>query len=103
MSPTQEPPRRRTCAQMVVHEWLAETQPEYRERRLQAEEQTRESVNSGAASRVVAKLITLPVVVHVVYQTAEQNISDAQIKSQIVALNRDYRAKNTDARKVPPV
>jgi hypothetical protein len=88
---------------MVVHELLVETQPEYRERRLQAEAETRESVNSGAASRVVAKLITLPVVVHVVYQTAEQNISDAQVKSQIDVLNRDYRAKNTDVRKVPPV
>ena len=40
---------------------------------------------------------------HIVHQTAEQNISDAQVKSQIVALNKDYRAKNTDARKVPPV
>jgi hypothetical protein len=103
MSPTQEPPRRRTCAQMVVHEWLAETQPEYRERRLQAEEQTRESINSGEAARVTAKLVTLPVVVHIVQQTAEQNISEAQVKSQIDALNRDYRAKNADSRKVPPV
>jgi pregnancy-associated plasma protein-A len=102
MSPGQEP-RRRTCAQMVVHEWLAETQPEYRQRRLQAEEQTRESINSGEATRVTAKLVTLPVVVHVVQQTAEQNISDAQVKSQIDALNRDYRAKNADSRKVPPV
>jgi hypothetical protein len=88
---------------MVVHEWLAETQPEYRERRLQAEDQTRESINSGQATRVTAKLITLPVVVHIVHQTPEQNISDAQVKSQIDALNRDYRAKNADARKVPPV
>jgi hypothetical protein len=102
MSPAQEP-RRRTCAQMVVHEWLAETQPEYRERRLQAEEQTRESTNSGEATRVTAKLVTLPVVVHIVQQTAEQNISEAQVKSQIDALNRDYRAKNADSRKVPPV
>ena len=83
MSPTQEPPRVRNCAQMVVHEWLAETQPEYRERRLLAEDQTRASINSGQAARVTAKLITIPVVVHVVHKTAEQNISEAQIKSQI--------------------
>ena len=88
---------------MVVHEWLAETQPEYRERRLQAEAQTRESINSGEAARAAAKLVTLPVVVHIVQQTAAQNISDAQIKSQIEVLNRDYRAKNTDGRKVPAV
>jgi hypothetical protein len=41
--------------------------------------------------------------VHVVHQTPEQDISDAQVKSQIDVLNRDYRAKNTDIRKVPPV
>jgi pregnancy-associated plasma protein-A len=102
MSPAQVPSKR-TCAQMVVHELLVETQPEYRERRKKAEEQTRESIDSGQALRVTAKLITLPVVVHVVHQTPEQDVSDAQIKSQIDVLNRDYRAKNTDIRKVPPV
>jgi hypothetical protein len=102
MSPAQAPSQR-TCAQMVVHELLVETQPEYRERRKKAEEQTRQSIDSGQALRVAAKLVTLPVVVHVVHQTPEQDISDAQIKSQIDVLNRDYRAKNTDIRKVPPV
>jgi hypothetical protein len=102
MSPAQAPSRR-TCAQMVVHELLVETQPEYRERRIKAEAQTRESIDSGQALRVTAKLVTLSVVVHVVHQTPEQDISDAQVKSQIDVLNRDYRAKNTDIRKVPPV
>ena len=49
-------PRRRTCAHMVVHELLAETQPEYRDRRLKVEEQTRNSINSGQAMRVTACL-----------------------------------------------
>ena len=48
-----------------------------------------------------AKLITIKTIVHVVYKTDEQNISDAQIKSQITALNKDYRAKNADRSKVP--
>lgn len=37
---------------------------------------------------------TIPVVVHVVYRTGDQNISDAQILSQIEVLNEDYRALN---------
>lgn len=94
-------PKRRTCAQMVVHELLVETQPEYRERRLEVERQTREIIESGQAMRVAAKLVTIPVVVHVVYRTEEENISDAQVHSQIKALNRDYAAKNTDKKKVP--
>jgi hypothetical protein len=87
---------------MVVHELLVETQPEYRARRLQVEQQTRLSIESGQAMRFAAKLVTIPVVVHVVHRTAEENIPDAQVQSQITALNRDYRAKNADKRKVPP-
>lgn len=102
MSPAQEP-RGRTCAHMVVHELLAETEPEYRERRLRAEEQTRQSIESGEAMRVTARLLTIPVVVHVVHRTQEENISAAQIRSQITVLNRDFRAKNPDRRKVPDV
>src|SRR5262245_18453295 len=48
-----------------------------------------------------AKLITHKTIVHVVYKTDDQNISDAQIKSQITALNKDYRATNPDRSKVP--
>jgi hypothetical protein len=100
MSPAKTP-RRRTCAQMVVHELLVETKPEYRAHRLEVEQQTRRSIESGQATRVAAKLITIPVVVHVVHRTAEENISDAQVNSQIKALNRDYRAKNADKSQVP--
>jgi Pregnancy-associated plasma protein-A len=102
MSPAKTP-KRRSCAQMVVHELLAETKPEYRSRRLEVEEQTRRSIASGQAMRVADKLITIPVVVHVVHRTDEENISDAQINSQIKALNRDFRAKNADKSKVPSV
>jgi hypothetical protein len=45
--------------------------------------------------------VRIPVVFHIVYHTPEENISDAQIKSQIDALNRDYRARNADLANVP--
>ncbi len=41
-----------------------------------------------------ALLLTIPVVVHVLYKDSLQNISEAQIASQIDVLNRDYRALN---------
>jgi hypothetical protein len=47
------------------------------------------------------KLVRIKTVVNVVYKTAEQNISDAQINSQIAALNKDYRAKNSDRNQTP--
>ncbi|WP_435522571.1 hypothetical protein [Chryseobacterium indoltheticum] len=46
--------------------------------------------------------MTIPVVVHVLYKTAQQNISDAQILSQITALNQDFRKQNTDFSTVVP-
>ena len=42
-------------------------------------------------------LITIPVVVHVVWKTQQQNISEAQIQSQIDILNQDFRRLNLDA------
>lgn len=46
-------------------------------------------------------VINIPVVVHVLYNTANQNISDAQINSQISILNRDFNATNGDVSQVP--
>jgi len=40
--------------------------------------------------------ITIPVAVHVLYYTADQNISDAQVQSQIDVLNEDFTATNSD-------
>jgi len=39
--------------------------------------------------------------VNVVYKTTEQNISDAQIKSQFKAMNKDFRATNPDRNQTP--
>ena len=47
------------------------------------------------------RIIRIPVVVHVIYNSADQNISDAQIRSQIEALNKDYRRQNADASNTP--
>ena len=46
-------------------------------------------------------IITIPVVVHVVYSTSTENISTAQVQSQIDVLNEDFRRLNTDAINTP--
>jgi len=53
--------------------------------------------------RVESGPIVIPVVVHVLYNSTSTNISDEQILSQIDALNRDFRAQNTDLNEVPDV
>jgi hypothetical protein len=47
------------------------------------------------------EVIVIPVVIHVLYNDASQNISDAQILSQIISLNQDYRRLNADAINTP--
>ncbi len=54
--------------------------------------------NKQISTRAVVKI---PVVVHIVWKNAEENISDAQIQSQIDVLNEDFRKKNIDAKDVP--
>ena len=45
--------------------------------------------------------VTIPVVVHVVYSNAQNNISDNRIFSQIQVLNEDFRRTNSDAINTP--
>jgi hypothetical protein len=94
-------PRRRQCGTQQVNERLCEMDYGLRERQNRIEQQIRRSIESGEARRVVRKLITIPVVVHVVYNTEKENISDAQVKSQIASLNHDYRLQNGDRRSIP--
>ena len=46
-------------------------------------------------------VISIPVYVHVIYSNSQQNISDAQINSQINVLNNDFRRTNNDANQTP--
>jgi hypothetical protein len=55
----------------------------------------------GTQAEVLPSVITIPVVVHVLYNQAGQNISEEKIKEQIQALNRDFSGENTDMSKVP--
>lgn len=47
--------------------------------------------------------IKLPVVVHIIYKTNTENISNEQVYSQIDALNRDFNKQNNEASTTPSV
>lgn len=51
--------------------------------------------------RLVNGKVEIPVVVNVLYKTAAENISLAQIQSQIDVLNEDFNATNADFGSVP--
>ena len=73
--------------------------------RMQAiEQQTAQYVaNPANYSQGSRAIITIPVVVHVVYNTATQNISTAQVQTQIDVLNKDFHKLNTDWTNTPAV
>ena len=59
-------------------------------------------VINGSASTIAAPdVIIIPVVVHIVYNNSDQNISNDQVRSQIKVLNQDFRKKNSDAAYIP--
>src|SRR5262245_45474175 len=89
---------RRRCGAMEAHMRLLEEDPGMRERRAEIHAEASRMIQSPTMMRRAAKKgpTTIPVVVHVVYKTAAENISVAQIASQIAALNRDYSAANPD-------
>ena len=65
------------------------------------EEFTKNWIDKDDAAKSGQTVVKIPVVVHVVWRTADQNISDEQIKSQIDILNKDFRKLNSDANKTP--
>ena len=85
---------------MAAHMMLLETYPAFRANQMRLEAATDKLRSSGVALEAAA-LVTIKTIVHVVYKLPAQNVSDAQINSQIAALNKDYTATNTDSSKVP--
>jgi hypothetical protein len=59
---------------------------------------TESAISQG---RLVNGVIEIPVVVNVLYRTNAENISLAQIQSQIDILNQDFNAENSEYNSVP--
>jgi Pregnancy-associated plasma protein-A len=99
-SGVRQPLKRRMCGTMAAHMLLLEKHPSFRARQFKLE---RDTARLRATGLDLAKLepVLIKVVVNVVYKTAAQNVSDAQIASQIKVLNADYGAANPDRTKTP--
>ena len=95
-------PTRRHCATSEVHRQLLSVDPDYRQARSDIENLT-DAVQARGFAAAAPKTRTIQVVVHVVYRTDRENISNAQVQSQIRILNQDFRMKNRDRTKVPDV
>jgi len=92
----------RTCGYDSYLSQQFQTNPKFEIKRQLIEQQLQEWIQNQPKNDISKKVIvTIPVVVHIVYNNNSQNISDAQIQSQISVLNEDYRRTNTDASNTP--
>lgn len=85
----------RTCHTMGNLDRLLELHPGMQDNMRDIEEFTRDFERTPQLRGPVT--VSIPVVVNVIYKTGSQNISDAQIQSQIDVLNEDFRRTNSDA------
>ena len=90
----------RSCAADELLEQEIQQDPARLERLQQLERFTQQALES---KQLDGSLITIPVIVHVVYKNSTENISDAQIVSQIDVLNDDFRRLNADRNNTPSV
>src|SRR4026209_189281 len=93
----------RKCASNAPCQARLQRDPEFRAARRQLKVLTEafEAVRESGRFAESRGPVRIPVVVHVVYHTDAQNISDEQIKSQLAALDADYQKMNPDVASVP--
>jgi len=84
------------CGQHHVTSKLSKTLPGYENLVNQTFENAKQAAEQQATSRS-RQVLTVPVVVHVVYNTDVQNVSDELIHAQIQVLNEDFQRLNPDA------
>lgn len=98
---TASAPTMRCASQEVLEQKLAED-PRLRQRMQQIEEYTQHVMKNKSQYKLLSDgTIEIPVYFHVLYRASNENISDAQLQSQIDVLNEDFTNTNLDNVKVP--
>ncbi|MBD2768525.1 T9SS type A sorting domain-containing protein [Hymenobacter sp. BT664] len=90
----------RSCGSDYEQQYQNAT-PDIQQQMTAIEQQTRQYQLDITNRTALASIITIPVVVHVLYRTPSENVSDAQIQSQIDVLNEDFRKLNADVSNTP--
>ena len=90
--------RERVCHTMGNLDRLMHEKPKMAQRMALIEKQTETYVRQVQANPAQRSqlVVTIPVVFHILYNTAAENISEAQVLSQLEILNEDFRRLNAD-------
>ena len=96
--------QQKECGTMEYLENLKSQDPKLEDKMLKNEQAMQNWIKTHASSKSTkTTIITIPVVVHVVYNNSTENISTAQILSAIDIINKDYRRLNADTSATPSV
>ena len=90
------------CGTTKITQHMMSIYPEYKTERNKVDAETKAWIQKNSEN-LNKNIITIPVVVHVVWKTIEENISDIQIQSQIDILNNDFRRTNIDQINTPNI
>jgi len=92
----------RTCGTEQHEAYLQQKDPNRAAKRAAYEKAIQKYLATNPqANQKNQAVVTIPLVVHLVWRTATENIQDAQIQSQIDVLNADYTGTNADAANIP--
>ncbi len=93
----------RECATQDYIKFLIQTTSRTEKNISEAESFTQRKITLGSQTNRLSSdfIIRIPVVIHILYNDASQNIADEQVTSQIEALNRDFRRLNADTLNTP--
>lgn len=92
----------RQCGTHAYHERMMQEDASYRNARLAIEEFSKTTAARSFKAEASNKIaVTIPVVVHVLYNKFEDSLSDAQILSQIEVLNNDFQLLNEEVNSIP--
>jgi len=95
-------PNERKCATMEMYEAQLKQDPSLAIRRNEIEKFTQNAIASKSVMRLLPDgSIEIPVIFNVIYRSNSENISTAQLQSQIDVLNEDYGATNADYNLTP--
>lgn len=90
------------CAMVPYDSIIQSLDPSYTARRLKMEQEIQNWIAVNRKNIDQSKeIIRVPVVVHILYNTEEQNVPDQQVYNQIWSLNQDFRRKNADTIQTP--
>ena len=94
-------PFQRTCASYEIHQQQLKDNPGLAKKMADIEALTKKVSSDPSAYRLVNGVYEIPVVVNVLFKTTAENVSDAQIQSQIEVLNKDFEGTNSDINLIP--